>query len=183
MLMTKSEYAKHRGVSRQTVYKWIESGELVMDGKKIDVEATERRQSGAKAGYSDGKDDDNGSGDSSDLWPERTLAMKWRDFWRSVLDYDGKATSPVTEEDAEKRVEIAAREMGYDVGLLEEDGFYLTDGDSDHYFYGYGVRENARLVILFLRRELCYAAAEDPDEVDDWSPEGMKALALEKRHD
>lgn len=176
MLMTKSEYAKHRGVSRQTVYKWIESGELVMDGKKIDVEATERRQGSGETSQEDGNK-------YEDIWPERTVEMKWRDFWRSVLDYDGKATAPVTEEDAEKRVEIAAREMGYDVELLEEGGFYLTDGDSEHYFYGYGIRENARLVILFLRRELCYAAAEDPDEVDDWSPEGMKALALEKLHD
>lgn len=174
MLMTKSEYAKHRGVSRQTVYKWIESGDLVMDGKKIDVEATEQRQGSAEASQEDS---------SNYEWPERTLEMKWRDFWRSVLDYDGKVTVPVTDEDAEKRVEIAAREMGYDVELQEEGGFYLTDGDSDHYFYGYGIRENARLVILFLRRELCYAAAEDPDAVDDWSREGMKALALEKCHD
>ncbi len=45
MLMSKAEYAKHKGVSRQTVYDWIEKGEVVMSGKKIDVEATEQRNS------------------------------------------------------------------------------------------------------------------------------------------
>ncbi|STK43680.1 Uncharacterised protein [Escherichia coli] len=34
MLMSKAEYAKHKGVSRQTVYDWIEKGEVVMSGKK-----------------------------------------------------------------------------------------------------------------------------------------------------
>ncbi len=41
MLMSKSEYARHRGVSRQTVYDWVAKGEVVLSGKKIDVEATE----------------------------------------------------------------------------------------------------------------------------------------------
>lgn len=45
MLMSKAEYAKHKGVSRQTVYDWIDKGEVVMSGKKIDVEATEQRNS------------------------------------------------------------------------------------------------------------------------------------------
>ncbi|EGT7915462.1 helix-turn-helix domain-containing protein, partial [Escherichia coli] len=43
MLMSKAEYAKYKGVSRQTVYDWIEKGEVIMSGKKIDVEATEQR--------------------------------------------------------------------------------------------------------------------------------------------
>ncbi len=34
MLMSKAEYAKHKGVSRQTVYDWIDKGEVVMSGKK-----------------------------------------------------------------------------------------------------------------------------------------------------
>jgi predicted site-specific integrase-resolvase len=34
MLMSKAEYARHRGVSRQTVYDWIKKGELVMVGSK-----------------------------------------------------------------------------------------------------------------------------------------------------
>jgi predicted site-specific integrase-resolvase len=46
MLMSKAEYARHRGVSRQTVYDWIKKGELVMVGSKIDVEASEAGKSG-----------------------------------------------------------------------------------------------------------------------------------------
>ena len=35
MLMSKAEYAKYKGVSRQTVYDWIEKGEVIMSGKKM----------------------------------------------------------------------------------------------------------------------------------------------------
>lgn len=42
MLMSKAEYARHRGVSRQTVYDWVAKGEVVLSGNKIDVEATAR---------------------------------------------------------------------------------------------------------------------------------------------
>ena len=45
MLMTKTAYARNKGVSRQTVYDWIKKGELVLVGAKIDVEATTQRQS------------------------------------------------------------------------------------------------------------------------------------------
>lgn len=41
MLMSKAGYARHRNVSRQTVYDWVAKGEVVMSGNKIDVEATE----------------------------------------------------------------------------------------------------------------------------------------------
>nr|HCM5757256.1 hypothetical protein [Klebsiella quasipneumoniae] len=44
MLMSKAEYARHRGVSRQTVYDWVVKGEVVLSGTKIDVDATERQQ-------------------------------------------------------------------------------------------------------------------------------------------
>lgn len=44
MLMSKAEYARHRGVSRQTVYDWVAKGEVVVSGTKIDVKATERQQ-------------------------------------------------------------------------------------------------------------------------------------------
>lgn len=173
MLMTKSEYAKHRGVSRQTVYKWIENGDLVMDGKKIDVEATERRQGGRETSQKNGSK-------YEDIWPERTVEMKWRDFWRSVRDYDGKATAPVTEADIKKKVELAVREMNYDVEFLDNGGIYLTDGDGDYYFQNYELAQNAYAAIHLLRHYLCYAATEAPDEIDYWSPEGMKALALGK---
>lgn len=46
MLMSKAAYARHCGVSRQTVYDWVAKGEVVMSGNKIDAEATERRSAG-----------------------------------------------------------------------------------------------------------------------------------------
>ncbi|EKL0444603.1 hypothetical protein PP836_004707 [Salmonella enterica] len=45
MLMSKAAYAKHCGVSRQTIYDRIERGEVVMSGSKIDVGATEKKLS------------------------------------------------------------------------------------------------------------------------------------------
>lgn len=43
MLMTKAAYARHKGVSRQTVYDWIDRGELVLVGGKIDASATDQK--------------------------------------------------------------------------------------------------------------------------------------------
>ncbi|MDK9605826.1 hypothetical protein QQF30_13875 [Lelliottia sp. V104_15] len=52
MLMTKAAYARHKGVSRQTVYDWIKKGELVLVGAKIDVSATELREGWRRDTYS-----------------------------------------------------------------------------------------------------------------------------------
>ncbi|WP_330983550.1 MULTISPECIES: hypothetical protein [Enterobacterales] len=46
MLMTKAAYARHKGVSRQTVYDRIARGELVLVGGKIDASASERKATG-----------------------------------------------------------------------------------------------------------------------------------------
>ena len=43
MLMTKAAYARHKGVSRQTVYDWIARGELVLVGGNIDASATDQK--------------------------------------------------------------------------------------------------------------------------------------------
>lgn len=51
MLMSKAEYAKYKGVSRQTVYDWIEKGEVIMSGKKL----MWRRQSSGTAHRHRGK--------------------------------------------------------------------------------------------------------------------------------
>ncbi len=67
MLMSKSAYAKHRGVSRQAVYDWIEKGEIVMSGSKIDVAATERQQQPPK----------DVAETAADPRANRTLEMTW----------------------------------------------------------------------------------------------------------
>lgn len=42
-LMTVGQYAEHAGVNRKTISRWIKAGTfVVMDGKKIDVEATDK---------------------------------------------------------------------------------------------------------------------------------------------
>jgi hypothetical protein len=46
MLMTKAAYARHKGVSRQTVYDRIAKGELVLVGGKIDASASELKATG-----------------------------------------------------------------------------------------------------------------------------------------
>lgn len=40
-LLRKVDYAKHRGVNPSTVTRWIESGRLVLDGKRVDVVASD----------------------------------------------------------------------------------------------------------------------------------------------
>ena len=44
MLLSKSAYARHMGVSRQTVYGWIARGEIVISCDKVDVEASQAKK-------------------------------------------------------------------------------------------------------------------------------------------
>ncbi|QMA64072.1 hypothetical protein HV023_03955 [Escherichia coli] len=167
MLMSKAEYAKYKGVSRQTVYDWIEKGEEVMSGKKIDMEATEWRNSPP----SQGKDT------VSEMWPERTLEMTWGEFWKAVRDRDGKIPAPVTDDDIKQRVQDAAGELGWEAHFLDDGAICLEDDEGQHYFEQYNLRGNARLAIRMLRCELCYVAGDYPDELESWSEAGLNALA------
>ncbi|WP_213732195.1 hypothetical protein [Citrobacter europaeus] len=167
MLMSKAEYAKHKGVSRQTVYDWIEKGEVVMSGKKIDVEATERRNSPP----AQRKDI------VSEMWPERTLEMTWGEFWKAVKARDGKIPAPVTDDDIQQCVRDAARELNWEVQFLDDGGIWMDDGDVEHYFQQDDLWQNARLAIRTLRWEVCYVADACPDELDNWSEAGLNALA------
>ena len=63
MLLSKSAYARHMGVSRQTVYGWIARGEIVISGDKVDVEASQAKQNSAGAGAGTGTGTGTGAGD------------------------------------------------------------------------------------------------------------------------
>ncbi len=132
MLMSKAEYAKYKGVSRQTVYDWIEKGEVIMSGKKIDVEATEQRNSPP----AQGKDT------VSEMWPERTLEMTWGEFWKAVKARDGIIPAPVTDDDIQQRVLDAAGELDWEVQFLDDGGIWMDDGDAEFYFEQYDLRQN-----------------------------------------
>lgn len=168
MLMSKAEYAKHRGVSRQTVYAWIEKGEVVLDGTKIDVAATERQHQAPEKAEAD---------PAADRWAHRTLEMTWLAFWSAVQAQDEKVPTPANDEEVRQRVLDAVDELNWDVEFLEDGGVWLDDGDGEHHFVQYDFRKNAELAISLLRREVCYVVGECPDEIDDWSPAGIKALA------
>ncbi|MGG2207410.1 hypothetical protein, partial [Escherichia coli] len=127
MLMSKAEYAKYKGVSRQTVYDWIEKGEVIMSGKKIDVEATEQRNSPP----AQGKDT------VSEMWPERTLEMTWGEFWKAVKARDGIIPAPVTDDDIQQRVLDAAGELDWEVQFLDDGGIWMDVGDAEFYFEQY----------------------------------------------
>ncbi|MBL0878662.1 hypothetical protein [Serratia ureilytica] len=169
MLMSKAAYAKHCGVSRQTVYDWIAKGDLVMSGSKIDVEASERRQQSV-----DGTQSEN---TTVDRWPHRTLEMTWAAVWASIKANDGKSPAPATDADVELRVRSAAEELGWDMGILENGGVWLCDGDGEYYFQEYDYHQNAASAISLLRREICYTADTCPDELDNWNPAGLEALS------
>jgi len=49
-LMSKSKYAEYHGVSRQAVYDWEARGLLVLEGNKINVEASDARLQRYRAG-------------------------------------------------------------------------------------------------------------------------------------
>jgi len=162
--MSKSAYAKYRGVSRQTVYDWIKKNEVVVTGNKIDVEATERHQQPTET--------------KGGQWAHRTQEMTWGDFWKAVMAGDKKAPAPSTPKEIRQCVMHAADEMNWSVEFLSDGGIYLDDGDAEHYFQQYDLKQNAELAIGLFRREVCYVAMECPDELDNWSPAGIAALAL-----
>lgn len=173
MLMSKAEYAKHRGVSRQTVYSWIERGEVVMSGNKIDATATELQRQTSEPTEKAATDD---------RWAHRTLEMTWPEFWAAVKAQDGKVPAPTNDEELESRVLGAADELNWQVEFLDNGGIYLDDGDTEYYFQQYGFRENAWLAIEKIRREVCYIVNDirgdkTEKEINDWSPAGIKALA------
>lgn len=173
MLMSKAEYAKHRGVSRQTVYAWVDKGEVVLDGTKIDVAATERKHQAPEKAV---------EASTADRWAHRTLEMTWPEFWAAVKAGDGKVPAPANNEEVRQRVLAAVDEIYWDVEFLEDGGVWLDAGDSEHFFTQYDFRENAQLATEMIRREICYTASgiqlgEVEGEVTNWSPAGVRALA------
>ena len=161
MLMSKSEYARHRGVSRQTVYDWVAKGEVVLSGNKIDVEATESNMQNEQGQHT-----------------TRKLEMTYGQFWAAVKALDGKAPEPRSDEEIKQRVQLAAGELGWDVEFLEGNGIFMCDGDTEFYLTQYDqLIQNADVAIGLIRRDLCYAACECPDAEDEWSKEGLAALA------
>ncbi|WP_337065154.1 hypothetical protein [Rouxiella badensis] len=166
MLMSKAAYAKHFGVSRQTVYDWIAKGEVVMSGTKIDVVATEEK-----------RQENNPTMATPSQWDNRTIEMTWGDFWKAVKAKDGQTPPPENDDEIQQRLSEAAGELGWEVDFLEGGGIYLDSGDTEHYCQRYGLRENAELAIALLRRDVCYTAAECPDALDNWSEEGIIALS------
>ncbi|AVO94384.1 TPA: hypothetical protein P7Z40_005247 [Klebsiella pneumoniae] len=164
MLMSKSEYARHRGVSRQTVYDWVAKGEVVLSGNKIDVEATERKMQNEQKGQGE--------------HVPRKLEMTWGQCWEAVKALDGKAPEPRSDEEIKQRVQLAAGELGWDVEFLEDNGIFMCDGDTEFYLTQYDqLIQNADVAIGLIRRDLCYAACDCPDDEDEWSKEGLAALA------
>lgn len=161
MLMSKSEYARHRGVSRQTVYDWVAKGEVVLSGNKIDVEATESNMQNEQGEHT-----------------TRKLEMTYGQFWAAVKALDGKAPEPRSDEEIKQRVQLAAGELGWDVEFLEGNGIFMCDGDTEFYLTQYDqLIQNADVAIGLIRRDLCYAACDCPDDEDEWSKEGLAALA------
>ncbi|QCK79152.1 hypothetical protein E4K08_22495 [Raoultella ornithinolytica] len=164
MLMSKSEYARHRGVSRQTVYDWAAKGEVVLSGNKIDVEATERNMQNEQKAQGE--------------YAPRILEMTWWQFWAAVKALDGKTPKPRNDEEIKLRVELAAGELGWSVEFLDDGGIYMSDSETQFYLTQYDqLIQNADVAIGLLRRDLCYAASDCPDEKDEWSKEGLAALA------
>lgn len=95
MLLSKSAYARHMGVSRQTLYGWIARGKIVISGDKVDVEALHAKQN---------------SGGAGDHQTEATWAQAAAWLW----EHDGGKEVPA-DMDAGQRIEAVAAELGFDV--------------------------------------------------------------------
>ncbi|MGQ4695344.1 DNA-binding protein [Enterobacter asburiae] len=163
MLLSKSAYARHMGVSRQTVYGWLARGEIVISGDKVDVEASQAKQNSAGAGAGAGA----GAYHNAMTWAQ---AAAW------VWKHDGGKELPA-DIDAGQRIEAAAAELGFDVQHEPDELLLILFrlDEETHSFYG---KDHMAGGLRFLRSELAYVAAMHPDTLDDWSDTGLKALCL-----
>lgn len=157
MLLSKSAYARHMGVSRQTVYGWIARGEVVISGDKVDVDASQAKQNSAGTG-------------------EHQIEMTWAQAAEWVWKHDGRKELPA-DIDASQRIEAAADELGFDVQYEPEEQLLILFrlDEETHSFYG---KDRAAGALRFLRSELAYVATMHPDTQDDWNKTGLVSLCL-----
>lgn len=157
MLLSKSAYARHMGVSRQTVYGWIARGEVVISGDKVDVDASQAKQNSASTG-------------------EHQTEMTWAQAAEWVWEHDGRKEL-LADIDAGQRIEAAAAELGFDVQYEPEEQLLILFrlDEETHSFYG---KDRAAGALRFLRSELAYVATMHPDTPDDWNKTGLVSLCL-----
>ncbi|HFI2180919.1 hypothetical protein QU819_14965 [Enterobacter roggenkampii] len=171
MLLTKTAYAHHCGVSRQTVYGWVAKGEVVMSGNKIDVEATKQMQHGNE--HSERK---------YYLVLSASQVIKW------IHTNQDKFLAAQSQEEAKQLQEAATQLISYDIEYLcDEDGeevvrLHHEPGDCEHYFHGFHQLGNAIAFIQdfiladCLRMKLRGKGDHIDPERDRWSVKGLKAL-------
>lgn len=173
-VMSKSAYARHCGVSRQTVYDWVAKGEVVMSGNKIDVEATEQMQYGNEHSEgAEGKDY---------LVLSASQVIEW------IHTNQDKFPAAQSQEEAKQLLEAAAQLITYDIEYLsdEDEGevvrLYHEPDDCEHYFHGFHQLGNAIAFIQdfiladCLRMKLRGKGDHIDPEWDRWSVKGLKAL-------
>lgn len=173
MLMSKAAYAKHRGVSRQTVYDWIAKGDVVMSGNKIDVDATEREEQ------------EGVTNDGDYLTLSAAQLIEW------IHANQDKYPAAKNQDEARRYIEIAVKSIFYGVEFLSdaegEEAVRIYFGDDgydehEHFFRGFHQLENA---MYFIRDTLyadCLSAKLrgigdeiDPDD-DRWPMEELIAI-------
>jgi hypothetical protein len=168
MLLSKSAYARHMGVSRQTVYGWIARGEIVISGDKVDVEASQAKQNSAGWYW---------------YWYwywcwccDHHNAMTWAQAAAWVWGHDGGKELPA-DINAGQRIEAAAAELGFDVQHEPDEQLLILfrPDEETHSFYG---KDRAAGALRFLRSELAYVATMHPDTLDDWNKTGLMSLCL-----
>ncbi|MFN1128606.1 DNA-binding protein [Lelliottia nimipressuralis] len=163
MLLSKSAYARHMGVSRQTVYGWIARGEIVTSGDKVNVDASQAKKKSAGAGAGAGADD-------------HQTEMTWAQAAAWVWEHDGGKELPANI-DAGQRIDAASAELGLDVQHEPEEQLLILFrlDEETHRFYGKDCVVGA---LRFLRSELAYVATIHPDIPDDWNETGLISLCL-----
>ena len=163
MLMSKAGYARHRNVSRQTVYDWVAKGEVVMSGNKIDVEATERRSVGDECPSSNGR-----------------LSMTARQLIEWVHTHDGKYPPAQSQDEARELVAKAVKLIAYDIEFIsddedeEETAVIISFDDCEHIFRGFHQLDEA----MYFIRDYFYAECLTADlrgigDIKDLDPDGV----------
>lgn len=162
-LMSKSAYARHRNVSRQTVYDWVAKGEVVMSGNKIDVEATERRSAGNKCPSDSGR-----------------LSMTAKQLIEWVHTHEGKYPPAQSQDEAKQLVATAVDLIAYNIKFISDDeddeeiAVRIYFDDCEHIFREFHQLDEA----MYFIRDYFYAECLTADlrglgDGEDLDPDGV----------
>ena len=152
-LITQAAYARHRKVTRQTIFTWKKQGRIIMRGNKVDVVASDARLKETECpGRKAGADERAGkrSADNAEFYESRAALLAIH-VQQAQIELDQTIDAVILREDAERQaLEDEQRFKACMMGL--------PDKYADRLATITNVRETREALRLMLRDAICEVA-------------------------